>query len=568
MTRREAWLTALAIFVVALAVRVVAASLIDFPKPEDTAYYVGVARNLVEGRGLVSDSLWSYGTPPLVFPRPAFEVWLPLPSLLAAIPMVLSGAHAPIPLATAMRAAQVMSTLVGALLAVLAWRLGADVAAGRGLPVGRARTLAIGAGLTAAVYLPLVLHSALPDSTILFGVLALAACLLMTRILADPRGARLTDPRLIGLGLILGAAALTRNEAAWLALAWAVLAWGLRNETWPARLRLIGVVAVVSLVVFGPWAARDWVVFGNPLPGQAVSNALSVNGSDIFAWAVPPTLSRYLAVGAGVLLDMRITGTLHNLVNVLLLLGIPVAVIGLLGLPWQARDRALRPLLILSVVTFLVTSLLFPVTTTWGTFLHAAAPVHVLLIVSALGVLDAAIAALGRRMGWTRPVAWLGPVLAVFASALFSVALLPGFGAGADATQRTYEALPAQLAAAGAPLDGSAPVIIDYPIWLAETARVPTLALPDESPADVLDLAAHFGARWLIVVSPNPAGWPAVLDGVDPGAQCFQAIPLPLPTDPVAADALAGVRVFRIGCAGIARAAGNSTAILAGSGAR
>ena len=60
---------------------------IVFPKPEDTAYYVGVARNLVEGRGLVSDALWSYQTPPLVFPRPAFEVWLPLPTFLAAIPM-------------------------------------------------------------------------------------------------------------------------------------------------------------------------------------------------------------------------------------------------------------------------------------------------------------------------------------------------------------------------------------------------------------------------------------------------------------------------------------------------
>ena len=35
------------------------------------------------------------------------------------------------------------------------------------------------------------------------------------------------------------------------------------------RLRLIGVVAVVSLLVFAPWAIRDWVVFGNPLPGQA-----------------------------------------------------------------------------------------------------------------------------------------------------------------------------------------------------------------------------------------------------------------------------------------------------------
>ena len=92
MSRREASSSALVLFAIALVARAATASLVVFPKPEDTAYYVGVARNLVEGRGLVSDALWSYQTPPLVFPRPAFEVWLPLPTFLAAIPMALLGA--------------------------------------------------------------------------------------------------------------------------------------------------------------------------------------------------------------------------------------------------------------------------------------------------------------------------------------------------------------------------------------------------------------------------------------------------------------------------------------------
>ena len=552
MSRREAWLTALGVFAIALAVRVVAAAMVEFPKPEDTAYYVGVTRNLVEGRGLISDALWSFGTPPLEFPRAAFEVWLPLPSLLAAVPVALFAGPAPIPLESAMRASQVVSVLAGALVAVLAWRLGADVAAQRGLPVGRARTLAVGAGLTAGVYLPLLLHSALPDSTMLFGALALGACLLMTRVLRDPRGGRLSDPRLIAIGLLLGASALTRNEAVWLALAWAWLAWRAAGETRQTRLRLIGVVAVVSLVVFAPWAARNWAVFGNPLPGQAVSNALSVTGFDIFAWNDPPTLSRYLAVGPGRLLEMRIEGTWHNLANVLLFLGIPVSLIGLLALPWQARDRALRPLVLVGLLTFLVTSLVFPVATTWGTFLHAAAPVHVLLIVSTLGALDAGIAALGRRLGWTRPVAWLGALLTVFASLLFSLVLLPGVGSGARATERTYEALAESMAALGEPLDGTAPVIHDFPIWLAETARVPSLALPEEEPGDVLDLAARFGARWLIVSKPDHGRWPAILDGNDPDARCFEEVRLPVPPDPQQAEALAGTRVFRIACAGVA----------------
>ncbi|MCI0345448.1 MAG: hypothetical protein L0221_08390, partial [Chloroflexi bacterium] len=206
MSRREAVLSAAAVFLVALAVRAWAATLITFPRPEDVAYYVGVARNLVEGRGLVTDAIWSFQTPPLSFPRPAFEVWLPLPSLLAAVPMAVLG--------TTLAAAQVSSALVGSLVCVLAWRLAADVAAARSLPVGRARTLALGAGLTTAVYLPLVLASVQPDSTMPFAALALVGCLLMARM--QRTGARLRDG--IALGGVLGLAALTRNEAAWLAL--------------------------------------------------------------------------------------------------------------------------------------------------------------------------------------------------------------------------------------------------------------------------------------------------------------------------------------------------------------
>ena len=112
-----------------------------------------------------------------------------------------------------------------------------------------------------------------------------------------------------------------------------------------------------------------------------MSNALSVTGFDIFAWNDPPTLSRYLAEGPARLLSMRVEGIGHNLFTVLLLPGIPASFVGLIALPWFFRLRALQPLVLLSITTFLVTSLLFPVSTTWGTYLHAAGPAHVLLIV-------------------------------------------------------------------------------------------------------------------------------------------------------------------------------------------
>jgi hypothetical protein len=538
---RIAVVTGLVVLLAALAARAWAASLVTFPRPEDTAYYVGVARNLIEGRGLVSDAIWSYATPPLVFPRPAFEVWLPLPTFLAAAVMALLG--------PTFAAAQWSSVLVGALVPVLAWRLAADLAVERGLPVGRARVVSLGAGLTAVVSLPLVLHSVQPDSTMPFAALALAGCRLMAGIVRDPRGARARDPRVLALGLVLGLAAWTRNEAVWLALTWVIVARSTMPGDRRAWLRLVGGAAVVAMLVFVPWAIRDWLTFGSPLPGQALANALSLTGLDIFAWSDPPTLGRYLAAGPATLLALRWTGLVHNVVNVLLLLGMPTSAVGLVALPWLRRARVVRPLVVFAALTFSFTTLVFPVSTTWGTFLHAAGPIHVLLILSAVFGLDRVIAAVGTRRGWTRPVAWLGPTLMVVGGLLITAVLLPRDAAEGRALAARYEALPAALAEAGVPLQAhGAPVITRFPIWLSEAAGVETLALPDEPPAAVVDLARRFPGTGLLVLNVDDEGrWPEVLAVGGPGSECFHAVAL---TGPAVAPGgpLADVRVFRIDC--------------------
>jgi hypothetical protein len=560
--RREAWLSLGVLFGLALVVRIVAAAGLVFPVPEDTAYYAGVARNLAEGRGLVTDALWSYQTPPLEVPRAAFEVWLPLPSLLAAIPVSLAGVE------NWFRASQVVSVVASAVAVALAWRLGADVAAELRLPVGRARTLAAGTGLVCSFLGPLVVYGMLPDSTALFAALALGSCLLMTRLAArPPESAR--DRRLLGLGLLIGLAALTRSEAVWLGLAWATMAWLWVRTHAPAgsaapsagsaalvrpgrreRLVLIAVPAAVAALVFAPWAVRDWLAFGTPLPGQTLANALSIEPTDIFAYRDQPTLARYLAEGPAALLGMRVSGTLHNLFAVLVLPGFPIGLIGLLALPKCWRLAALRPLLLTAGLTFLVTSLVFPVSTTWGTFLHAAGAVYVLLAVSCLVALDAFIAWVHRIRHWWRPVAWLGPALATAVAYPLLLVSVSTLTADAAEVRDRYDALPAALERAGAPLPDNAPVITDNPIWLAETARVTAIALPEESPESVLALADRFGATLLIVEDDGNRVWPAVLEAGGPAATCFREIELSAgpAQSPAEAAALAEIRAFRIGC--------------------
>jgi hypothetical protein len=250
-----------------------------------------------------------------------------------------------------------------------------------------------------------------------------------------------------------------------------------------------------------------------------------VNGFDIFAWQDRPTLARYLAQGVGGLLGARVEGFRHNLVDVLLIPAVPAGPIGLVALPWQGRGGALRPLLVLSIVTFTATTLFFPVATTWGTFLHAAGPVQVLLLVSCLLGLDALIVRVGRWRGWTRPVAWLGPVLvAATAIPVLFVSIASIAGVATDAQAR-YAALAERLTADGLPPAQAAPIIADFPIWTAWSMQVPTLGLPDESPASVLNLARHFDAH-VLVVSDTHGIWPTVLGQGGPDAACF--VPLDL----------------------------------------
>jgi hypothetical protein len=153
----------------------------------------------------------------------------------------------------------------------------------------------------------------------------------------------------------------------------------------------------------------------------------------------------------------------------------------------------------------------------------------------------------GVRRSWTRPVAWLAPTLTVFGAVLFSLAALPSFGAGSRDTQAHYAALAVALRETGAPFDAQHPVITNFPIWLAETLRVPALALPDESAASVASLAAAFPGTSLVVVDGRDEGrYPAAFDSGEPGAACFRELLLSA-SNPTSAF-LADTRVFRVVC--------------------
>ena len=248
-------------------------------------------------------------------------------------------------------------------------------------------------------------------------------------------------------------------------------------------------------------------------------------------------------------MSQHLGGIAHNLLDVLVIPAFPVGVLGLLALPWTGRRRALRPLVLTAGLTFATTSLIFPVATTSGTFLHAAGAIYVLLAISCLMALDTLVVGIGRLRHWTRPVAWIGPGLAIAAIVPLCVVTVTGMARQSDDVRARYEALPAAMARAGVLVETAGPVITDNPIWLAEAARVPTLALPQESPDAVLALAHRFGAK-ILVVREDGRKWPAILVDGGTAALCFQEVPLSDNSGRKVEEGspLAEIHVFRIVC--------------------
>ena len=516
------WLLGAALVGLAVVARAIAVSQVTAVPTVDSAYYVGVAGRLASGQGLTADVLWTYASPPLALPQPAFALWMPLASLLAAIPMVLGGT-------TSLFAAQLAMIVVGAALAPLTWYVADQAAASNGLTGRRRATVALGSGLVAALFGPFLVAVTGPDSSVPFAVLAVAACCAMPRALDAASGRRWG----VVLGVLMGLGYLARQEAIWLGLTYLLLLLPELRRRVPGEraawlARTLGPVVVAGAIVVAPWLVRQALVLGSPFPGQAIENLWFTRNQDVFAFAQPPTMAAFLAQGPAVIAGHIVAGLWHQLVDVLLLPTLPVGVFGLLGLVWAWQTpalrspTALRALTIAAILTFLATGLLFPVATLAGTYLHASGPGLVALVVVAALATNRVVAAIGAWRGWDKQNAWLAPLLTL-ALALPLAGLEVWLTSSFATNQAARESAAAVAVASQVPAQAGGPVIIsDEPIGFGLATGRPMVILPDEAPADVLQLARQFDARAVLMFGEVARSAP----GFD-GAACFSPGSLP-----------------------------------------
>lgn len=270
-----------------------------WPGHGDISFYVTVARNLAEGRGFVIDYIWNFWAEPAGIPQPSNVWWMPLPSIIAAIGMVLGdGSYV---------AGQTATIALSSFLPLVVYLLGRDL-------FGCPRVGLAGALLSTTFHLFLDQPSA-PLSHCPYLVFASLTLWLALRATQSPR----LWP-LVGASIAL--TQLSRSDGILLFATAGVCALIGGQRPWldrPSTRRTIkalagagGLAVVGYAVVMSPWWARNLADFGVLQPGDSLRSLFMSHYLQWYSLPEHVTPDTLLAEGWGPVIDHRISVGANN----------------------------------------------------------------------------------------------------------------------------------------------------------------------------------------------------------------------------------------------------------------
>jgi hypothetical protein len=276
-----------------------------------------------------------------------------------------------------------------------------------------------------------------------------------------------------------------------------------------SRALLAGAVLLLGgyLLAMGPWLARNWLVFGTPLPGAGIRTMFLTTYDDMFAYGRPLTLQGYLAWGWGEILGSKIHALWLNLqrlwIENLLVFLLPFSVLGL----WKLRrERVLWPFFLYLPMLLLSMTFLFTFPGTRGGLFHSGGTLLPFFFAAAGPGLEAVLRWAARRLrSWHVPTAWR-----VFAGGLVGLAALvailalgrAGVYTGAwNDRDRGYSAVASWLREHD--VGQSVVMVGNAPGFTWHTGH-PAIAVPNEPLDTILEVAGRYGAQYLVLDSARP----------------------------------------------------------------
>lgn len=501
----------LGLFVVGLAVRALTVLPMAHPGYMDAAYSYDIALNLAHGSGLNEPFLWNYLDEPAGLPHPSHLYWMPLPSLLAWVGILLFG--------QTYRAAQVPFIILSALLPLVSYAVTWQLM--------RQRLSSWVAGLLTVFSGFYVVYWGHTDN---FAPFALAGSLCLIAgwwgVWGKPHpptpaplrgeGVRVSPAWLLGAGALAGLAHLSRADGVLLLV---VLTAGLGWHLSLSRRRLLsGLVWLVVgyLIVMLPWFARNVMVAGAPLAGAGLKTLWLTRYDELFGYGRELSLTTYLAWGWDNILGSKLQAFWLNTQTAVAVVGLvfltPLALIG----AWRLQRHGLIRLAGgYALLLFAIMTLMFTFPGPRGGLFHSGSALLPFVNAAALTGLDRLVEWVAR---WRRT--W-NPILArrVFAIGLVGLAVLMTgvvyYRGGIVPTRwrapdATYTQLRNWLADRG---ESEAVVMVGDPAAYWYVSGAPAIVVPDGPPETALAAAERYGARYLVLDANRPIQLAALYAG-------------------------------------------------------
>ena len=496
------------LFVLGFSVALIVGSSQTSPGYMDADYYTATGLQLVRGEGFSEPFIWNYLDAPKGLPHPSHGYWLPLPSLLAALGMLLTRN-------IGFEGAQIGFILLAGLIPPLT----ASIA----LSLTESRQNAILAGIFAIFpifYLP---YYPTADTFGLYMSLGGLFFILPTLI-------RNVMLRNLVFGLIAGLMYLTRADALiWLAAAIAMLLFqvGERSTFNGKRFNYLapGFLSVLLgffLPVF-PWLIRNQLAFGTPFSPGGIKAVWFTSYNQLFAFPADQfAFEQWWSTGIKEILRVRWWALGQNLQTCLAVQGglflTPFMVIG----AWQLRrDFRIKLGLGVWLVTFLVMTFVFPFAGARGGFFHSGAAVQPLLWALAAIGLHSFVVWGNRVRGWHIRQATI-----VFSAAftiflvLLSVFIVGQRVLGGGERGQTWDGgyvyhtqLNEVFSELSIPAD--AIIMVNNPPGFYLASDRPAIVIPDGDVENSLAAAKRYQAKYLILEINHPQGLSALYQSPD-----------------------------------------------------
>ncbi len=496
----------LAVFFLALVVRLALALPQTQPHYFDAYYYYNVAESLHLGRGFTVDFIWNYLDSPASVTHPSNLYWMPLTSILAWLSFSVFGAS--------FRAAQLPFIVLSSLPPLLAYYVSWCVFARRDY-----------AWLSAILttFAPFYLkYWACPDNFAPFAVTAGLSLVLM-HLLWSKRQARYA----LLTGLLIGLSHLARADGLLLWPAFALLLLimllqqlrGATNDSLaPGSGGRVATAAICAawfalavsgyLLVMIPWFLRNWMLIGAPVSSAATKTIFLRSYADLFSRAPGLSLESYLAWGWRSILQSKLSSALHNLAVLLGALQFHLAPMALIGL-WQLRRRReYVPFYVYASTLYLAMTLIFTFPSMHASMLHSTGALLPFLFASAIPGIDTAVTWVAlRRRTWhprtARRVFRIGLTAVVVAISLFDysqsvfLSLNPlGLQPLWNEANTGYLTISAWLDEQA--LDDPLVMVVDPPAYYYLTHR-PAIVIPNDEVDVIIEVARRYHADYLIL---------------------------------------------------------------------